>query len=109
MTINPRYNVDTEESDIVVTYSKDGAEVELTASQNAQSVPILYDVDDDTTNEVSASAKAQSATISYQVNEDNKVSPTVTSGGDVSIALGRSLSDDSTVITTLKPSESVDV
>ena len=109
VTINPRYNVDTEESDIVVTYSKDGSEVEFTASHNAQSVPILYDVDDDTTNEVSASAKAQSATISYQVNEDNKVSPTVTSGGDVSVAWERSLSDDSTVTTTLKQSEYVDV
>ena len=86
MTINPRYNVDTEEGDVVVTYSKDGAEVELTASQDAQSVTISYNVDDDTTIEVSASAEAQFATIAYQVDEDNKISPTITSGGDVSVA-----------------------
>merc|ERR1712238_240282 len=49
VTINPRYNVETEEGDVVVTYSKDGTEVELTASQDAQSVTISYDVDDDTT------------------------------------------------------------
>jgi len=109
LTINPRYNVETAEADVVVTYSKDGAEVELTASQDAQSVAISYDVNDDATIEVSASIEAQSATIAYQVDEDNKVSPTVTSGGAVSVEWERSLGDDSAVTTTLKPSESVDV
>ena len=47
MTINPGYNVDTEKGDVVVTLFKDGAEVEL-----VRSVPISYDVDDDTTIEV---------------------------------------------------------
>merc|ERR1711957_709784 len=91
------------------TIDSDGAEVELTASQDAQSVTISYDVDDDTTIELSASAEEQSATIAYQVDEDNKVSPTVTSGGAVSVEWERSLGDDSAVTTTLKPSESVDV
>ena len=109
VTINPRYNVDTEEGDVVVAYFKDGAEVELTTSQDVQSVTISYDVDDDTMIEVSASAEAQFAIIAYQVDEDNKISPTVTSGGDVSVTWERSLSDDSTVTTTLKQSEYVDV
>ena len=42
-------------------------------------------------------------------DKDNKVSPNVTSGGDFSVAWERSVGDDSTVTTTLKPSESVDV
>merc|ERR1712238_456683 len=42
VTINPRYNVETEEGDVVVTYSKDGTEVELTASQDAQSVNVEW-------------------------------------------------------------------
>ena len=58
---------------------------------------------------MSASTESQSAIITYQFDKDNKVSPTVTRGGDFSVARERSLGDKSTVTTTLKPSEYVDV
>eukprot|EP00558_Chaetoceros_sp_UNC1202_P010197 CAMPEP_0197245748 /NCGR_PEP_ID=MMETSP1429-20130617/10429_1 /TAXON_ID=49237 /ORGANISM="Chaetoceros sp., Strain UNC1202" /LENGTH=263 /DNA_ID=CAMNT_0042706297 /DNA_START=38 /DNA_END=829 /DNA_ORIENTATION=- len=86
ITVNPRYNVETEESDVVLTYSKDGTDVEVTASQDAQSV-----------------------TLSRQVDDDNRVAPTLASSGDISVAWERSLGDDNSITTTVKPDDSIDV
>mmetsp|Transcript_15929 Transcript_15929/g.30051 ORF Transcript_15929/g.30051 Transcript_15929/m.30051 type:complete len:264 (-) Transcript_15929:133-924(-) len=86
ITINPRYNVETEESDVVVNYSKDGTDISLTASQDSQSI-----------------------TISRQLDDENKISPTLKSNGDVSLAWERSLGDDNRITTTLTPDESIDV
>eukprot|EP00560_Eucampia_antarctica_P005845 CAMPEP_0197840036 /NCGR_PEP_ID=MMETSP1437-20131217/45373_1 /TAXON_ID=49252 ORGANISM="Eucampia antarctica, Strain CCMP1452" /NCGR_SAMPLE_ID=MMETSP1437 /ASSEMBLY_ACC=CAM_ASM_001096 /LENGTH=295 /DNA_ID=CAMNT_0043449583 /DNA_START=58 /DNA_END=945 /DNA_ORIENTATION=+ len=86
ITINPRYDVDTEEADIVVAYSKDDTSVEITASQDAQSV-----------------------TFSQQIDDDNRVSPTLASSGDISLEWERSLGDGNSLTATLKPNESIDV
>jgi len=86
VTFNPRYNVETEESDVVINYSKDGTEISLTASQDAQSV-----------------------TLSRQLDDDNRIAPTLNSSGDVSIAWERGLGDDNSITTTLTPDESINV
>jgi len=86
ITVNPRYNVDSEEADIVVAYSKDGTDVEITASQDDQSI-----------------------TISRQIDDDNRVAPTLASNGAVSVEWERSLGDDNSLTATLKPNESVDL
>ena len=86
ISINPRYNVETEEPDVVLSYSKDGTSVEVTASQEAQSV-----------------------TISRQLDDDNRVAPTLASSGDVSLEWERSLGDDNSITATLKPNESLDL
>lgn len=86
ITVNPRYNVETEESDVVLSYSKDGTDIEITASQDAQSV-----------------------TLSRQLDDENRVAPTLNSSGDVSLEWERALGDDNSITATLKPDESIDI
>jgi len=86
VTVNPRYTVASGDADVVLTYSKDDVSVEVTASQDSQSI-----------------------TLSKQIDDDNRVAPTITNTGDVSIEWERSLGDDNSVTATLVPNESVDV
>jgi len=86
ITVNPRYNVETEEADVVLGYDAGDTNVEVTASADAQSI-----------------------TLSQQIDEDNRVAPTLASSGSVSIEWERSLGDDSSLTTTVTPDESVDL
>jgi len=86
VTVNPRYNMETEDADVVVNYSSGATDVKLTASADAQEV-----------------------TISQQIDDDNRVAPTLSSGGDISVEWERSLGDDSSLTATLKPNDSLDV
>lgn len=86
ITISPSYNLESEAADVSVTYDKDGTNVEVNASQDAQSV-----------------------TISRQIDDDNRVAPSFSSDGDVSIEWERSLGDDNSLTATLTPNESVDL
>jgi len=86
ITITPRYDLNTEESDVVIAYSSGDTSVEVTASQEAQSVKI-----------------------SQQVDDDNRVTPTLASNGDMSVEWERRLSDDSSVSATVTPNDSIDV
>lgn len=86
ITVTPRYDVDSGATDIVVSYVKDDTSVEVTASQDEQSI-----------------------TISKQIDEENRVAPTIGSGGDFSVEWERSLGDDNSITTTVTPNESIDV
>jgi hypothetical protein len=86
ISVNPRYNVDTEETDVVLSYAKDGTSVKVTASQDAQSV-----------------------TLSRQVDDENRIAPTLASNGDISIEWERDLGEDNSITTTLTPNEAIDV
>lgn len=108
MTVNPRYNIDTEEADVVINYEVDDTTVELTASAEAQSVVIGH-VSGDTSLELTASAESQSLTITQQIDADNKLSPTITSDGDISLEWERELGDGNSLSATVKPNESIDV
>lgn len=108
ITVNPRYNVDTEEADIVLNYDTGDTSVELTASAEAQSVKIEH-VSGDTSIELNASADAQSLTITQQLDDDNTISPTITSDGDISIKWERDLGDGDSISATVSPNDSLDV
>jgi len=86
VTVTPRYNVDSGDTDVVVSYVKDDTSIEVTASQDAQTI-----------------------TVSKQVDEDNRVAPTLGSNGEFSVEWESSLGDDNSLTTTLTPNESVDV
>lgn len=86
ISVNPRYNLETEEADVVIGYDKGDTNVELTASADAQKV-----------------------TISQQVDADNRIAPSLTSGGGVSLEWERSLGDDNSLTATVTPDESLDL
>ena len=86
ITISPNYNIATEAADVTVTYDKDGTNVEVSASQDAQSV-----------------------TISRQIDDDNRVAPTINSDGDLSVEWERNLGDDNSLTATVTPNDSVDL
>eukprot|EP00543_Licmophora_paradoxa_P019141 CAMPEP_0202478190 /NCGR_PEP_ID=MMETSP1360-20130828/94330_1 /ASSEMBLY_ACC=CAM_ASM_000848 /TAXON_ID=515479 /ORGANISM="Licmophora paradoxa, Strain CCMP2313" /LENGTH=264 /DNA_ID=CAMNT_0049105461 /DNA_START=762 /DNA_END=1556 /DNA_ORIENTATION=+ len=86
VTVNPRYNIETEATDVVVNYNNGDTDVKLTASVDNQEV-----------------------TISHQIDGDNRIAPTLSNGGDVSVEWERKLNDDSSLTATLKPNESLDV
>ncbi|KAG7348167.1 hypothetical protein IV203_031584 [Nitzschia inconspicua] len=130
VTLNPRYNVGTEEADVVVgwdngdtnvklTASADSQEVnvkhrmdntniELNASQDSQSVTIDHQMDN-TNIKLTASADNQEVTVSQQLDANNRISPTINNNGDISVEWQRSLGDDSSLTATLKPNESLNV
>lgn len=108
VSVNPRYDLDSEEADVVINYDAGDTNVELTASAESQSVKIEHTAGD-TNIEVNASADAQSLTISQQLDEKNKISPTITSSGDISVEWERDLGDDNSLTATIKPNDSVDL
>ena len=108
ITVNPRYNLDTEEGDVVINYDAGDTNVELTASASAQSVKIEHQAGD-TNFEVNASADAQSVTISQKLDDDNRIAPTITSNGDISVEWERNLGDDNSLSATIKPNDAIDL
>lgn len=85
ISVNPSYDVQSEEATVVVSYEKDGTSVEVEASNNAQTV-----------------------TLSRQLDDENRVTPMINSSGDVSIAWEHKI-NDSTVTTTFEPQKSINV
>lgn len=108
ITLNPRYNLETEEADIIASWDTDDTNVELTASTDSQSVKVSHQMGD-TNLELNASADAQSLTISQQLDESNRVAPTLTSSGGVSLEWERSLGDDNSLTAKVIPDEAIDL
>jgi hypothetical protein len=86
VSVNPRYNLNTEEADVVIGYVQDKTEVEVVASRDAQKV-----------------------TLSRQIDDDNRFAPSLTSQGGISLEWERSLGDEQSVTTTLTPDEAIDI
>lgn len=86
ITVTPRFNLENDDKDVVVTYSKDKTDLKLTASANNQEL-----------------------TVSQQLDADNRIAPTVNNNGDVSVEWERRLSDSSSLTANLKPNDSLDV
>ncbi len=86
ITINPRYNVNYDHMDVVMTYDADDTLITVTASKDDQVV-----------------------TISQQLNDDNMLSPTISRDGSLSLAWDRKLGDHNSIRTTLNPNRSVEV
>ena len=130
VTINPRYDMESEEADVVVGYDNGSTNVALTASADSQEVNIKHSMDntnieltasagsqevtidhqmDNTNVKLTASADAQEVTISQQVDANNRIAPTINSSGDISVEWERSLGDDSSLTASLKPNDSLNV
>jgi hypothetical protein len=86
ITVTPRYDLLTEERDVIVTYSKDKTSMKLTASENAQEL-----------------------TISQEIDQENRVAPTFSSGGAISVEWERKVSPESSFKATLKPNDSLEI
>jgi len=130
LTITPTYSLASEDADVVVTYSNDDTSVELTASADSQEVVIKHDLGDTqvqltaskdaqelvldhtmdkTSVKLTASVDDQEITISQQIDDDNKISPTISRDGSVSVEWERSLDGDNSLTATVKPDDSIDV
>ena len=86
LLVNPRYDVKSSIFDVVLGYSKDKTAIKLEATTSDQKL-----------------------TVSRQVTDSDKLSPSVSSSGDISLAWEKSLSGGDTVTTTLKTNDSVNV
>ena len=86
VTINPRYNLDYQRGDVVLTYDANDTIVQVTASKDDQVV-----------------------TISQKLNDENMISPTLSRDGSLSLSWDRKLGDDNSIRTTLNPNRSVEV
>ena len=106
LTVNPRYNIANEKADVVVAWSNDNTNVELTASSDEQEVVIQHQLDN-TNIKLTASADNQEVTISQKIDDNNRISPTISRSGDISVEWERTLSDDSSLTATLKPNDSL--
>ncbi|CAJ1961905.1 unnamed protein product [Cylindrotheca closterium] len=130
VTINPRYDLGTEEADVVLSYDNGNTNVKLTASADNQEVDAKHNMGDtifgviasadnqevtldhtmDKTNvKLTASVDNQEVTIRQQLDDNNSVAPTINNRGDISVAWERNLGDDSSLTATLKPNDSLDV
>lgn len=130
VTLNPRYDMETQEADVVVGYDNGNTNVQLTASADSQEVNIKHKLDstnieltasadsqevtidhqmDNTNVKLTASADNQEVTISQQIDDNNRVAPTINNSGDISVEWERALGDDNTLTATLKPNDSLDV
>jgi hypothetical protein len=86
VTVNPRFNLESDTRDVVINYSNDRTNVKLTAS-----------------------ADSQELTLSQQVDSDNRIAPTIASNGDLSVEWERRLGDDSSLTANLRPNDSLNV
>jgi len=86
VTVTPRLNLEEETRDVVVNYNNDKTNVKLTASADRQEV-----------------------CFSQQVDGNNRIAPTVSSTGDLSLEWERRLNDDSSLTATLKPNDNLNV
>jgi hypothetical protein len=74
-----------------------------------KNVELSYDRDGKTNVRLTASTSEQSVTVSQEIGADNRISPSISSNGDMSLAYERRLSDDSSVKATLKHNDNLNV
>jgi hypothetical protein len=108
VTVNPRYNIADEQADVVINWANDNTNAELTASADNQEVVVNHRMAK-TSVKLTASVDNQEVTISQQIDDNNRVAPTVSRNGDISVEWERTLSDDSSLTATLRPNDSLDV
>jgi len=108
VTVNPRFNIEDDERDVVIGYDNGDTNVRLTASTDNQEVEINHHTGK-TDIRLTASADNQEVRVSQQIDDDNRVAPTINRNGDMSVEWERRLGDDSSLTATLKPNDSIDV
>mmetsp|Transcript_16371 Transcript_16371/g.24001 ORF Transcript_16371/g.24001 Transcript_16371/m.24001 type:complete len:265 (+) Transcript_16371:66-860(+) len=86
ISVTPRYDLDTEEGDLVMSYSKDDVKLEVMSSKQDHAV-----------------------SYSQQLDDENRLGGSMTKSGSVSLEWERALAGDKSVTAILKPNESIDV
>lgn len=86
ISITPRYNLELEEGDVVIDYTQDKAKFEIIASKTTQQI-----------------------TLSQELNSVNRIGTTLTNYGDVTFEFEKTLVDGSSVTTSVKPNEYLNV
>jgi len=108
VTVNPRFNLEDDERDVVIGYNNGDTDVRLTASTENQEVEINHHTGN-TDIRLRASADNQELRVAQQIDDDNRIAPTINRNGDLSVEWERRLSDDSSLTATLRPNDSLDV
>mmetsp|Transcript_5932 Transcript_5932/g.7292 ORF Transcript_5932/g.7292 Transcript_5932/m.7292 type:complete len:267 (-) Transcript_5932:176-976(-) len=85
ITVNPRLDVNSDEATVFISYDKDGTSVEVEACKDVQTV-----------------------TLSRQLDSENRITPTFSNSGALSIDWEHKV-NDSTITTTFKPEKSINV
>lgn len=85
-SLTPRYNIASSEADITLGYDSD-----------------------DTTVTIDASGSSQKLTVSQQVVAGHRLTPSITSAGDFSLAWKKDLGDGDSVTTTVSPNDKISV
>lgn len=87
VTVNPRFNVETRDVDVTVGYDMGRTNVVVDASRDEQNVRV-----------------------SQQLDEQNRVAPSFAlRSGKVAVEWQRSLGDDNSLTTTLRPNEEIEM
>ncbi len=85
-SITPRYSVNSKDADVTLAYNSD-----------------------DTSVTIDASTSAQKLTVSQVVAEGHRLTPSVTSKGDVSVAWKKDLDGGDSITTTVTPGDKISV
>jgi hypothetical protein len=85
-SINPSYNIQSSDADVILGYDTDGTSVTIEASPSDQKL-----------------------TIAQQITEDHQLTPSITSKGDFALAWKKSLDGGNALTTTLKLNDSLRV
>ena len=86
LAITPRYDIASSTADVTLSYDSDETSITVDASKSAQKV-----------------------TISQQVAAGHKLTPSITSSGETSLAWKKDLGGGDSVTTTLTPGDSINV
>ena len=109
VTVTPRLDVEHgNKPDVEIKYDSDSTHVRLIASADNQEIAVARQIDD-TNICLTASAEDQAITITQQIDDQNRLSPTISRSGDVSLEWERLISDQSSVTAKLNPGDSLDL
>lgn len=86
VTINPRWDVDKEDGDVILGWENDKTYVEVIANKDDQSLRV-----------------------SRQIDDKNRIAPFLATNGTLAVEWEREIGDDNTISTTVTADESVEI
>lgn len=86
LTVNPRYNMDSNYGEVVIGYAMEDIAVEVTTSKENSSIKV-----------------------SQRIDDYNRITPSINRYGDISVEWEHKFGDDSTVTTTVNPKDAIDI
>ena len=86
LSITPRYNLASSEADVTIGYDSNETTVTIDASKSQQKL-----------------------TVSQQILDGHRITPSITSSGDISVAYRKDLDNGNSLTTTVSPGDKVNV